>query len=270
MPAIRRLLVILAFISASASAEQAPPGTADDPTVRDRVFLVVFEPGPAWIEGKALSEQPLREHGRYVLQRYAEGLIREAGPFTDDSGGALIYRVDSMAEVEALLAEDPAVAHGVMVPTVHPWLLREWDHYLSPSTSRARGTFVPRRTSRAEPDRRDGVTLERQLLEKRYEGEFVGEGRGEMLTAITAVEGSMAYVAIERVTGELAGRSGSFVLHHSASMDRGAGGWLTMTVVPDSGTGGLAGLEGEMHIEITDGEHRYEFVYTLPEASGAR
>lgn len=269
MPTCSIVLVVLTLLTTAASAAEAPP-TTDDPTIRDRVFLVILEPGPAWIKGKPLSEQPLREHGRYLLQRYSEGLIKEAGPFTDDSGGALIYRATSREAVDTLLAEDPAVAEGILVPRVYPWLLREWDHYLRPARMRARGTFVPRRTSQAEPDQRDGVSLERQLLEKRYTGDFVGEGRGEMLTATTLVEGSAGYVAIERVIGELAGRSGSFVLQHSASMDGGAVGWLTMTVVPDSGTGGLVGLEGEMQIEISDGGHRYDFEYTLPEASGSR
>ncbi len=270
MTNVLKVLVILVLVSATASAEQAQPNASDDPTVRDHVFLVVLKPGPAWLEGKPVSEQPLSEHGRYVLQRYAEGLIQEAGPFTDNSGGAVIYRADSVEDVEALLAEDPAIADGVLVPRVHPWLLREWDHYLRAETIHAQGTFVPRRTSRGEPDGRDGVTLERQLLEKRYEGDFVGEGYGEMLTATTPVEGSMAYVAFERVTGELAGRRGTFLLQHSASMERGTAGWLTMTVVPDSGTGGLFGLEGEMRIETSDGGYRYDFEYTLPEAPEPR
>jgi uncharacterized protein YciI len=236
----------------------------DDPTVRDRVFLVVFQPGPAWVEGKPVTEQPLRAHGSYVLRNYAEGKVMEAGPFGDGSGGALIYRAPSREAVEALLAEDPAVVDRVMIPTVYPWTLREWDYYLSPAPQRAEGTFVPHRSNLGDPDEHDGVSLVRQRLEKRFDGDLAGEGRGEMLMVTTAVAGSAGYVAMERVSGTLAGRQGTFVLQHSASMRGGEPGWLTMTVVPDSGTGALTGLAGEMQVEVTENGYRYTFDYTLP------
>jgi hypothetical protein len=78
------------------------------------------------------------------------------------------------------------------------------------------------------------------------------------------VKGLAGYVAIERVEGTLNGRKGSFVLQHSGSMTRGAQS-LTITVVPDSGTGQLVGLEGRMAILIDAGKHSYDFEYTLPE-----
>ncbi len=83
-----------------------------------------------------------------------------------------------------------------------------------------------------------------------------------MLTGGTDVKGSAGYVAIERVTGTLHGKSGSFILQHSGTLTRGAP-QLTITVVPDSGTGELAGLAGTMMIIIADGKHSYEFEYTL-------
>ena len=85
-----------------------------------------------------------------------------------------------------------------------------------------------------------------------------------MLTAGTDVKGSAGYVAIERVSGTLQGRSGTFVLQHSGTMTRGAP-QLSITVVPDSGTGQLAGLAGKMAIIIADGKHSYDFEYTLTE-----
>ena len=85
-----------------------------------------------------------------------------------------------------------------------------------------------------------------------------------MLTAMTGVKGSAGYVAIERVSGTLRGRPGTFVLQHSGTMTRGAP-QLTVTVVPDSGTGRLAGLAGKMTVDIADGKHSYEFEYTLAE-----
>ena len=91
----------------------------------------------------------------------------------------------------------------------------------------------------------------------------VATSHGQMLTALTPVKGSAGYVAIERVNGTLQGRSGSFVFQHSGSMDHGAQR-LSISVVADSGTGGLAGISGEFRITITDGQHFYEFDYALP------
>jgi hypothetical protein len=84
-----------------------------------------------------------------------------------------------------------------------------------------------------------------------------------MLSAATAVEGSAGYVAMELVTASLGGRSGSFVLQHTGTMTRGEP-QLSVTVVPDSGTGELAGIAGKMTIRIEGGKHYYDFEYTLP------
>jgi hypothetical protein len=84
-----------------------------------------------------------------------------------------------------------------------------------------------------------------------------------MLSAMTGVDGSAGYVAIEKVDGVLAGRTGSFVLQHTGTMNRGKP-TLSVTVVPDSGTGELAGIAGEFSIIIAGGKHSYEFRYTLP------
>ena len=102
-------------------------------------------------------------------------------------------------------------------------------------------------------------------IEKQIHGDLEATSKGQMLTAGTDVKGSAGYVAIERVTGALQGRTGSFVLQHTGTMTRGAF-QLTITVVPDSGTGQLAGLTGTMNIIIADGKHSYDFDYTLPEA----
>jgi hypothetical protein len=72
-------------------------------------------------------------------------------------------------------------------------------------------------------------------------------------------------VAVEKVTGTLGGRRGSFALQHSGTMDQG-GQSLTITVVPGSSSGELTGLEGSMSIEIEDGQHSYRFEYSLPAA----
>src|SRR5262245_25232204 len=104
----------------------------------------------------------------------------------------------------------------------------------------------------------------RLLLNKTFSGDLTATARGQMLSAMTTVKGSAGYVAIDHVTGELDGRKGSFVLQHSGSMNRGAQS-LSIMVVPDSGTGELAGISGTLSINIIDGKHFYDFIYSIPE-----
>jgi hypothetical protein len=110
----------------------------------------------------------------------------------------------------------------------------------------------------------EGPGLGRMSIDKRFHGDLEGTSKGEMLAARTEVKDSAGYVAIERVSGSLNGRKGTFVLQHSGTMTRGAQS-LTVTVVPDSATGELTGLAGRMAIEITGGKHFYDFEYTLPD-----
>jgi len=105
-------------------------------------------------------------------------------------------------------------------------------------------------------------TLGRMAIDKVLHGDLEATGHGEMLTA-GASDGSGVYVAVERITGTLHGRAGSFALHHTGIMTRGKPE-LTITVVPDSGTGELAGITGTLAIHIVDGKHAYELDYTLP------
>jgi Protein of unknown function (DUF3224) len=100
------------------------------------------------------------------------------------------------------------------------------------------------------------------ILDKQYHGDLDATGAGRMLTGMTAVKGSGAYVAIERVKGKLRGAEGTFLMYHTGVMAKGAQS-LSIRVVPDSGTGGLAGIEGEMHIKIADGKHFYGFQYSI-------
>jgi hypothetical protein len=127
----------------------------------------------------------------------------------------------------------------------------------------AQGTFEVKLTSQLPEDKSDGSTLGRMLIEKQFHGDLEAVSHGQMLTGMTAVQGSGAYVAIERVTGTLTGRRGSFILHHLGVMVRGAP-QLNVTVVPDSGTGELVGIAGTMTIILTDGKHSYDFAYALP------
>ena len=117
-----------------------------------------------------------------------------------------------------------------------------------------------------QDDKSDEPLLGRMTLDKQYHGDLEGASKGQMLTGMTSVKGSAGYVAIEKFTGTLQGRSGSFILQHSATMTRGAP-QLSITVVPDSGTGQLEGIAGKMRINIADGgKHSYDFEYSLPGA----
>jgi hypothetical protein len=133
----------------------------------------------------------------------------------------------------------------------------------SSTASVAKGTFSVEMKPQAEPAVADGVSLGRMSLHKRFEGDLVATSEGEMLTALTPIKGSAGYVAIERVAGTLGGRSGSFVFQHSGTMDAGDQR-LSINVVPGSGTGELSGLSGRFTLRIADGQHFYEFEYTLP------
>jgi len=124
----------------------------------------------------------------------------------------------------------------------------------------ATGTFEVK--LQPQPARED-AGLGRMSLDKQFSGPLSASSRGEMLAARTAQEGSAAYVAIETVAGTLDGRQGSFVLVHRGLLDRGAQS-QAISVVPDSGSGALAGLRGEMKIRIEGGVHYYDFDYSLP------
>ena len=129
-------------------------------------------------------------------------------------------------------------------------------------TSRATGPFDVKLSPQPADAYADGVGVARMTIDKTFAGELEGSSKGQMLSAMGAVKGSAGYVAIERVSGTLAGRRGTFVFQHNATMDRGSPS-LTIGVVPDSGSDELAGLAGTMHIKIEGGQHSYEFTYTL-------
>ena len=127
----------------------------------------------------------------------------------------------------------------------------------------ANGAFDVKLTSLPPDERPECAMLGSLLIEKQFHGDLEAESAGRMLTAGTDVKGSAGYVAIERISGRLHGCSGSFVLQHSGTLDRGVPR-QSITVVPDSGAGELAGLVGTMLIIIADGKHSYKFEYSLP------
>jgi len=132
--------------------------------------------------------------------------------------------------------------------------------------ARAKGTFEVKLSPSPMSYKIKDDSLGRMSIAKKFKGDLEAVSQGEMLSVGTRVEGSAGYVAVERVSGTLDGHSGTFVLQHSATMNRGTP-QLTIVVVPDSGTGQLTELAGRMAIEIApDGTHSYDFEYTLGEA----
>ena len=126
----------------------------------------------------------------------------------------------------------------------------------------ARGTFEVQATPMTPYDDAPGATIGRTIFTKQFSGEFEGTSVVEMTSAVTEVEGSAAYVAIERINGVLNGRKGTFVALHTGLMNRGESS-LTITIVPDSGTGELKSITGSMDIQIEDGKHFYTVDYSL-------
>jgi hypothetical protein len=129
-------------------------------------------------------------------------------------------------------------------------------------TTHASGTFDVKMTPQASEE---GVSIARFSLDKQFHGDLEGTSKAEMLAVSTTVPESAGYVAMEQVTGKLNGRTGTFALQHTGTMTRGAA-QLSVTVVPDSGTGELVGLSGKLDIKITEGQHFYEFDYTITPA----
>jgi hypothetical protein len=130
-------------------------------------------------------------------------------------------------------------------------------------THHATGTFEVKIAPLDPAFKAEDNSIGRMSLDKQFHGALEATSKGEMLTGMGTLKGSGGYVAIERVTGTLDGRSGTFILQHNATMQNGVYN-LNVIVVPDSGTGQLTGLQGTFQIIIKDGHHSYDFAYTLP------
>ncbi len=124
----------------------------------------------------------------------------------------------------------------------------------------ARGPLIV--NTEAEPPflEQDGLKVNRNIVRKEFSGDLVGTSEAQMIAVFTDTPGSAGYVAIEHFKGSLAGRSGSFVLQHSGVMNKGDA-QLTVTIVPDSGTGELVGISGTLEIDNNEGHHSYVLSY---------
>lgn len=127
----------------------------------------------------------------------------------------------------------------------------------------ASGAFEVKLAPQTLSDTSADALLGRLSIDKTFHGDFTATSKGEMLSAGTSIQGSAGYVAIEKVSGSLHGRTGTFVLMHVGILNRGES-HLNITVVPDSGTEALEGLSGTMNIINDAGKHSYTFDYTLP------
>lgn len=135
------------------------------------------------------------------------------------------------------------------------------EHDVS-NAQRATGTFEVKLLPLATAHDGEAPPLARMSIDKQFSGDLAGTSAGEMLSAGTAVTGSAGYVAIERVSGTLHGREGTFTLMHTGTMSRGAF-QLSIVVIPDSGTGALSGMSGSLQIVIENKQHSYILDYTI-------
>jgi uncharacterized protein YciI len=130
--------------------EAVKPQTATKAT-----YLVIYRPGPAWLTGKSVMEQPLREHGKYMLILYIKGSMKLAGPLADNAGGAALLEVSGEAKAQAIVANDPAVQSGIFVYEMHPWKLQPWDEFAKKAQSAAQ-QITPAERPVASPGRPPG------------------------------------------------------------------------------------------------------------------
>jgi hypothetical protein len=168
-----------------------------------------------------------------------------------------------------LLAAISTQAHTAQTPpppqTVQPNPKSSIPTTKAGSALHATGPFDVKLDPQPHDEKGGGAAIARILIDKQFHGDLEATSKGTMLAAGTGAKGSSGgYVALEIVTGSLKGRTGTFVLQHSATMNRGVPN-LSVTVVPDSGTGQLSGLAGTMDIIIADGKHSYDFEYALPQ-----
>lgn len=127
-------------------------------------------------------------------------------------------------------------------------------------TIRATGTFEVKLVPQTTEGFDEGGALGRMTIDKVFTGDIEGTSKGQMLMAMATVKTSAAYVAVERVTGSVHGRKGTFAMHHTGVMNRGTPS-LAVVIVPDSGTEELAGISGALNIIIEKGVHSYELDY---------
>jgi ketosteroid isomerase-like protein len=251
-------------------AERARAMVAGDVAALDRIFAAdaVYTHSNGRSEGKAEFIDAIRSGAR----RYKSMASRDMAARED--GGAVILTGKASGEVEvgAKAIGLSLVFTAVYVQRSGRWQLAAYQSTVLPEAGKkesamphhATGAFDVKMTPLKMEEGAGADTLGRYALDKQYHGALQASARGQMLTVGTKVEGSGVYVAVEQVEGTLDGRKGTFALNHTGTMTRGTPN-LSITVVPDSGTGELTGLAGTLGIRIeAGGKHFYDFEYTLP------
>src|SRR5579862_6636848 len=131
----RRLLVTLAeavggTLPIGIAGDVSGQSVAEPPvTAQPSTYLVVYRPGPTWLPGKSVQEQPLLEHGRYMVSPYRRGVLKLAGPFSDNGGGAVVFEAKNDDEANSVVAADPAVASHIFLYELHPWEPVQWERF---------------------------------------------------------------------------------------------------------------------------------------------
>jgi len=124
------VLVVVTVLVAAAAGLRSPMREATGGPAMKTTYLVLYRPGPHWVAGKPIRQQPPKEHGKYMLDLYARGAMKLAGPFEDNTGAAIMIEATDEAEAKALVAGDPAVKDGIFAAEIHPWALVSWETYL--------------------------------------------------------------------------------------------------------------------------------------------
>jgi uncharacterized protein YciI len=131
----KALFVVLSLAMVCCPAHVPSQSINTQDAAAKTTYLVIYRPGPAWLSGKSVMQQPLKEHGKYMLGLYLKGSMKLAGPLTDDAGGAVLMEVSGEAEAKAIVANDPAVKSGIFVYELHPWKLQPWDEFAKKAKS---------------------------------------------------------------------------------------------------------------------------------------
>jgi uncharacterized Ntn-hydrolase superfamily protein len=249
---LKRMLHAIGYWRPALAAFPAAPPSTNTPKMRELQKSDPAQYDKLVAEARRASAEYNREYATYDAEAVAA-----VDKFRTDHG--LDYQGDAAGLVDSRLVD--ALRAAYIEKKKAP--AGRQDEERSMSGTMANGTFDVKVEPQALHDKSADATLARMSIDKQFHGDLEASSKGEMLSAGTPTKGSAGYVAIERVTGTLHGKSGSFVLQHSATMTRGEPE-LSITVVPDSGTEQLAGLTGKMAILIaSDGKHSYEFNYTL-------
>lgn len=118
------LLISLGLLQLGASIQTHAQSASTK--MKDVRFVVFHKPGPAWVAGKGMFDQPgVRSHVEHYRRWLTEGKLALGGPHLDANGGGMMIPVAGIAEdeVRGFAAADPAVKDGTLLAEVRPWLI---------------------------------------------------------------------------------------------------------------------------------------------------